>query len=95
MFFPLPVVHHHEQLVFFLTIFINNISLITYRKKKTYIIHNHFNYNQATKLTNESNPTMPFIVNHDSNFEDVIQKVQSINLTQISYTSYQSMIAQV
>ena len=34
-------------------------------------------------------------MNHDSNFEDVIQKVQSINLTQISYTSYQSMIAQV
>ena len=34
MFYPFLVVHHHEQLVFFLTIFIDNISLITYQKKK-------------------------------------------------------------
>ena len=34
MFYPFPVVLHHEQLVFLLSIFINNISLITYKKKK-------------------------------------------------------------
>ena len=49
----LSCVHHHEQLEFFLSLFINNINLIIYRKKKCYKnLFDHINQQQDNKRPN-------------------------------------------